>query len=495
MAGDNNYLGSSYFGVYFLGVTGLGVSPPQGESSYGGSSYFGSPYFIGMTGTGVTPPPEVISAYRFEEGEGVRYGDPYRYNRDPLFRYGQSITKLWYSFPMPKGLVAAPLIMNRISGPSVTWHEGVDYRLNFENGTIDFRINPFDADFAQRARYDASGEYLDRDAGLWLFGAQFDEDRVYQHHGYILDIKLPTSARYRDLLNALFDGIVEGGHYNAVANALGAITDAPLVKYPAETIVEITKDSRSQLILTDLNVYRAPLAAKLRYAAGDSVQQGDSLTEAMQIFEFHRGVVPEGLLALTLGRDFLGDAYHEGLTFENKTFDTTVTVDNGLTRVEFPLGGWPSDVAKFWETLHQNGVTNGQTFADLLDQRPTPVGHAPTGAVPTKINPLKFLAENVLRSNAFLVLLKPAQFGADALPLKALRFLRRLIPPHTAMIILAQLEAADEPIIMEGPGGPEAPGYEEDVSPYIGGEPFLETLSTAGVSETTELRYVDGVCL
>jgi hypothetical protein len=228
---------------------------------------------------------------------------------------------------------------------------------------------------------------------------------------------------------------------------------------------------------------------------GDSVQQGDSLTEALQIFEFHRGVVPEDLLALTLGRDFLGDAYHEGLTFENKTFDTTVTVDNGLTRVEFPIGGWPSDVAKFWETLHQNGVASGQTFADLLDQRPTPVGHAPTGAVPTKINPLKFLAENVLRSNAFLVLLKPAQFGANALPLKTLRFLRRLIPPHTAMIILAQLEAADEPIIMEGPGGPEAPGYEEDASPYIGGEPFLETLSTAGVSETTELRYVDGVCL
>ncbi len=46
-----------------------------------------------------------------------------------------------------------------------------------------------------------------------------------------------------------------------------------------------------------------------------------------------------------------------------------------------------------------------------------------------------FLFENALRS-AFVVRLKPAEFGPQNLGLDALSFLRQIVPPHTAMIVV-----------------------------------------------------------
>jgi hypothetical protein len=417
----------------------------------------------------------------------ARYGEGFVYGGDPPLAYGLAAPRPLYSFALPTGLLSAPLIVNRLAGPSVVWHEGIDYVLNFELGFIQFLANPFEAGFATRDVYRDEATPVDVEAGLWLFGAQFDQEFLYRHHGYVLGIQLDSSEPYRDFINALYDSLVDGGHYLALASAVSAVADAPLVRGEQETVYDVLTDAHGLLILTDLDVYRFHADAEALVEPGDVVRRGDPLTNVVQIHEFHQGTVPASLEALTLGRSFLSAGFRDGLTFENRVLALTITEDGGVRQARFPLGGWADDVAKFWADVEEAGVEAGETFGDLLAAQPD--------GAPTEINPLEFLVANVLRNNAFVVELRPGKFGPNALPLKSLRFLRRLIPPHTAMIVLIQLEASDEPIIMEGPGSEDAPGYEEVVAAYSAGEPFLETLSTSGLTETAQLTYVDGVCV
>lgn len=430
----------------------------------------------------------------------TQYGaDGYIYGPNTLSytaQYGLPNTQGLFTFPLPGDLVRVPALFNRVRDPSFSMQSGFDYTVEPGSASIAFRVNPFENELVSKRNIYEGDVVVDREAALWAFHAQFDWRHIYVHHGHVLRMDLPSSPQSRDLMNAVWDGMIEGGHYTATAEVMAAVTDTPIVRNEVEVVEDIVKDALRLLIITDLEVYQYPLNATAIVAVGDTVYLSDQLVNTVEIIEFNQGVVPADLYAVTLGKDFLMDGYIDGITFRNLDVDTEVDVSGVFTDLRFEVGGFPGDVEKFWTDFQARGIAAGSTLAQLLDQRTNKSGEPSAAALPATINPLSFLAENVLRNNIFVIKVRPTRFGENALSLRQTRFLRRIIPPHTAYILIAQLDADDDDIIMDGPGTELRAGYTEEMIPYLASEVISESIDPADyVSEEVLIRYIDGVCI
>lgn len=128
------------------------------------------------------------------------------------------------------------------------------------------------------------------------------------------------------------------------------------------------------------------------------------------------------------------------------------------------------------------------TLAHVLDKH-IQAGTEPTAdRLPALINPMRFLIENVLRNNVFVVRIVVSAVGADALKLYNVRHLRKLMPPQTAMIIIFDLDGATDKIkgdIMIG----------EAQIIYKGAEPRADSIDDSYVIDNgATLKILSGTC-
>ena len=420
----------------------------------------------------------------------LRYGDAAVFGIQEsgrLYQYGEPATRADSSFPLPGTLVTGAIICDQVDHPTVGLSLGVDFLVRPERGEIVFRENPFENPLLVARGVYADGTLADYELDLWLYGALQDESLVHRHFGYILGIG-GSGERYRDLVNAFVDSVVEGSTMSAIQNAVAACTGIPFVLEQTETVELVTSDDRGRVIATDRHVYRFPPGAVPLVAAGDETKAGESLVSNVEIVEFQRGTLPDDLRALTLGRGFLAEGYFSELTFENKTVPLVVEEDvDGYTKVSFELGGFPTDVEQFFDDLHAKGVAAEQTLAMLLDRRTNKTGQPRAGALPTTINPLKFLAENVLRHHTFLVRVR-GDLGQDAAGLRYLKQIRKYAPPHVAMIVLVELVGEGDVIIMND-------GYTEDPQFYLALDAAGDEVDMSSISEDPRLYQVSDRCL
>ena len=408
-----------------------------------------------------------------------RYDDGTTYDSGQLFDMPGQVND--FVFPAPPELREIKQVFNRFTEPSLIWMPGVDFTL--ADGVIRFRVNPFtDARVAKRAVY-SDGAVVDEEAVLWLFKGQFDFDTLYRQYGYVLNLQFQSSLAYRQLLTSFFDSLVGGTTALPMLLAASAITGIPLVQEPMETVVDIATDARGLLVVTDQHVYRFNSPSLPTVAIGDVVRAGQSLTDGLTIMELNRGVIPDDVRALAMGKGFLTACYFGDLIFENK--DVPLEVDeshpSGFTYVRFGLGGFPLDVERFFDEMHDRGIAASQqpiddcqdtatvlipgdecdgeglpdqrirrgTLAHLLDRRAQPVGEPTAASLPRTINPLQFLVSNVLRSNTTLIRIKAASLGADSLGLHASTHFRKIVPPHTAVILIVELTPRGDSVTVD----------------------------------------------
>ncbi len=441
-----------------------------------------------------------------------------KYDTDGVYdgtkQYDVPKTSQFHAFPCPADLVAAPLLMNRFVAPTLLQSENIDYVL--DNGAIVFRKNPFeDPRVATRVVY-TDGVPTDTEALLWIFNGQFDWDQIYKQFGYVIGLRLKSSTGYRDLMNAIYDAMVGGTTAGDMFKALSAMTGIPVVREASEVIVDIQSDTQNLLIITDLSVYKFHLDATPVVAIGDTVLRWQPLTDALRFHELNCGVTPPDLLALSLGRGFLATCFYADLIFENR--DVPLVVDtadpSGYTKLSWDLGGFPLDVTQFFDELHARGVAEAQrpidpcetvrtvrypvndcdeeevirrrgTLAHLLDKRTDPVGEPVASQLPATINPLQFLVANVLRNNAFIVRIKVAALGANGVGLHNIRLLHKVMPPHTAMIMIVDLTAPAELVTVEQ--------LSEHLTTFVGTTPLKDVVNSAYDRRLT-VRVVSGTC-
>jgi hypothetical protein len=384
--------------------------------------------------------------------------------------YGSSVAPV-YSWPCPVANV--DLIFNRIYDPSATLTRGLDFVI--DGGRLVFLRDPFaDPRFAVAPVLDDTGRQVDRQLTFWLFRPAVDWQHVWVQFGYIMGIRLPSSQEYKDLVNGLLDAITGCTATEQLDAMLAAVTGCPLAR-GAEVVQDIAAVGGMLLVITDRWAYRYATAAAPIVQVGDRVQAGDALVDTVETHYLNHGTIPDWLAALSVGAGLLQPGYLSDLTFSN--VDTPVVVEpnvDGYTKVSWALGGFPADVAEFWDDVHRRGVQSGTTLAHMLDGRPDPVGEPGPGSLPTTINPLLFLAANYLRHNALLVRIRTGGFGPGALGLAQLRHLRRIVPPHEAVLIVIEMPVVEDSVIVDDVDGM----VDEMLLSYSAAEPPYEPAET-----------------
>lgn len=404
-------------------------------------------------------------------------------------RYGQSLrygdTRELFRFRLPEEARALPLLCNRTQDTTLLLVESQDYICDYVNHAITFFADPFLTGSVARRDTATGAELL-----LWAFRGQYDEDLVYTHIGYPLRLPVTSTANTKQLANSVWDGIGRGGTLQRVRQLLNAVADVPTV-VGRETVVDVCHDATSLLVITDRAAYRHAATCLPLVSADDVVDSGSELVDAVRIFEFGAGTVDSSIRALSLPVGFLPPGFYDSLTFRNTTVPLVVDTTDVFTRVSFEIGGWPFDVERFWDMVHEQGVRNGMTLAHLWDERTNKVGEPTAANLPATINPLQFLANYVLRNNAFAIVLQPQKFGPNALPLSWLDNLRRFVPPHTGYLILTQHTIEEE--LWPHSDVVADPGCEEELVPYSGSR-IDEEISPDDVEETVIMKYLSSPC-
>ena len=395
----------------------------------------------------------------------------------------------------PAGFTDTFVVSNRITNSSLTWTKGVDFQI--VNGSIIFQENPFDNPLTAIREVFDGNTVVDREMGVWAFRAVIDREYLFEQFGYVLQLSLESSQRYKDLINAAFDALVEGTTVLAIQKMFEAFTGVDLVKEDTETVEMIRVEVGRTLVVTDKTVYQYGTDANVVVTEGQEVRAGDSLVDALTFFEFNRGQCPsvEDVRSIVLGRGYLIPGFFGDLVFENEDKDLVVETDEeGFTKLSWELGGFPGDVEKFFDDLHERGLAEGETLANLLDTRTNKVGEPGPTNLPATINPLQFLCENVLRNNGYIVRLRTSGFGPDAVGLNSAKIVRKLHQPQTALFIIAELALVEEPITMDGPGTDTSPGFEEDLVTFAGLELADSIDPTTMIVETVRARQIAGRC-
>jgi hypothetical protein len=128
------------------------------------------------------------------------------------------------------------------------------------------------------------------------------------------------------------------------------------------------------------------------------------------------------------------------------------------------------------------------TLAHMLDKRRQPDSEPSERHLPATINPLRFLIENVLRNNVFIVRIDVPALGQNRLGLYNVRHLRQVIPPQTAMIVIFELAAKTDKINAEKQ-------VAEEVDSFKGIEPQTDTIDENYVKDNGALlTTLSGTC-
>lgn len=266
----------------------------------------------------------------------------------------------YHEYPTPKDLVRGANIFNKLLFPTVALAENVDYVINEERGVFVFAEDPFDnPEFLKTVIYDRATP-VDEEITLWVFKGQFDYEYVFTQFAYALGMRLKTSQGFKDLMNAVFSGLIEGGATQAgLDQALAAICGIPLTVADRETVEVMRRDAHGMFIATDKNLYRFPENAAPLVAVGDVLPAGSSLIDAVTVHELTHGEAPNAVAALALDSGYLSACFYSDLVFENKTLPLEVDTDHpsGFTYVKFGVGGYPADVQRFFDEIHTRGIT------------------------------------------------------------------------------------------------------------------------------------------
>jgi len=429
----------------------------------------------------------------------ARYIGTHAYQPGDL-EYGIPVAGSMFSWNVDPQLVDVPAITNRITDPSLTFLNGVDFLLekNANNGktSLTFRDDPFADPLTPIRTLLKDNKVIDRQAGLWIYRGELDLNTVYEQFGYALGVHLSSSEGYRELINAVFDGLIDGGSSLSLDRLFATVAGVDLA-HGTEVVEDIVYEPNTTLVITDKFVYRFNPRSTIVPAVGDTIRKGDSLSDALTVFEFNRGQLPPDLRALAVGEGLLGSGYFQDLVFENKVVPLVVEEDvDGYTKVSFEVGGVPADAEAFWADVHRNGVASGQTLAMLLDQRPASARTSqPTAmALPATVNPLGFLTSNLFRNNLFVVKLRTASFGPGALGMSVATLARRLVPPGQCCVVLVELVFQDDPVTLDAPGDDLRPGFTESVKTFTG-TAYQESLPYTLIRESVRVRYHSGQCL
>jgi hypothetical protein len=190
--------------------------------------------------------------------------------------------------PKLPGLVGLPLIVNRITDPTLLLMEGIDYTVVdgtvvFPNERLDDPLVPRDGDVAC----------------LWGFRGRFDREYLAKHFGYWLDIPVQSCQPDKNIVNAVIDCIVGGTTMAELERLVAAVLAVPVAEGQERVILD-AEDRRGRFLATGRNVYRIAKDAVVGAPVGSELRPGQPLVRAFKLSEL-RHLPPETVVTLPKG--------------------------------------------------------------------------------------------------------------------------------------------------------------------------------------------------
>lgn len=456
-----------------------------------------------------------------------------------------------FSFPLPAGLTDVMQLFNRITFPTGMLIKNSDFLIDVDRGAIVFAKDPFENPvFTKRpAPNNADDEELTLWGFCGQFDYNTVFNQFAYAVGIKLRTSQAYKDLTNAVISGLVSGGATAAILDA---AIAAICGVPVSVGPVETVELVDNDARGLLIVTDKAVYRFAESAVPRVEVGQTLHAGSPLVHGVDVHEFFVGNTyaresasdviccppPNNILtsnaweplateteeellldpnaddcqpvrrtitALALDSGFLASCFYGDLVFENRNvpLDVDTQHPSGYTYVKFRLGGYPADVQQFFDETHARGVQAAEfrkaqpdcelklkigTLAQLLDKRRNAATEPTAAQLPKTINPLRFLVENVLRNNVFVVRISTSALGLNPLGLYNIRHLRQLLPPQTAMIVIFELVADKDKITPED-------AVFEAVSRFTGMTPANDEVPVSLVNDLgATARLVSGTC-
>jgi hypothetical protein len=181
------------------------------------------------------------------------------------------------SLPVPEGLQEVPLLVNRVTAPSRVWHSGLDYVLAPPRVTFTRNL------WEDEPLLPSLGDSGARSVTLWGYAAKFDREYLYKCFGYLLGVEMPTSQRYKDILNAIYDGMSTGVTFGVFETLVNVLLGVPTVLSDGEVVEGLKFDRYGAFVATDRNIYRVPEDATGVVTEGQRLKRGKPLYSAVKI--------------------------------------------------------------------------------------------------------------------------------------------------------------------------------------------------------------------
>jgi hypothetical protein len=354
----------------------------------------------------------------FTYGSGAVYGD------GKIFG---GITTASASFGIPEGIASIGYIADSFIAETEVFIPGADFILR--GNTLTLWRNPFETLSAQaKTVYAASGEAIDRELVLWAIDTEVWDRLAESMYGLIVGIADSGERGYAAVVGELWKAIVGGPSVAAVYNVLCAAAGVPLAT-ATEVVRSIEATATGVVVVTDTTVYRGHATATPLVSVGDTVTSGSPVFDTVVIRDLVRTDSDlTGIPALTFHVDTA--AGHVVVGFPN----TEVAVRAVGSGYVFDIAGTDDDVTAFWAEVRRKEAAGAPTLESLLI--------AEFGAIPSTINPLRYLVSHLFLANAVVITIRPQGFLNDAsLIAKASAVLAGLIP---ARILLIQHSYLDD---------------------------------------------------
>jgi len=224
----------------------------------------------------------------------------------------------------------------------------------------------------------------------------------------------PVSAA--DLIYVATDDAVEPNTestYESLINAIVTSCDSP-ASVGGETVTDVWADADGTYrVITDKSAYLLPSSDTPSVAVGAALKKGQPIGSAWILTKL--GPALPDLSYLTVPADYHQGVTSGGVTWYNGTRNLVVDTVSSRTRVRWPLGASGGDFTAFWTESHTTGIAGSvKSLAQAMDVRANPVGDPDATSLPTTVNPLQFVCQELFQGNAYLLIVNSAKLGPKA---------------------------------------------------------------------------------
>lgn len=307
---------------------------------------------------------------------------------------------------------------------------GTDFYI--EDGKLMFVSNPFNNTAMPIIPvYAEDGSVSDREISLWAFNSRDDVADMYNMFGIVLGSEAASSIEYNNLINAVFDSLVQGCTNLRFIDFVCACVGIKAVRNDEETVEEIGEHNGELVVITDKGAYVFPEGSSALVRAGDVVHKGDMLADTVKVLTSmsELSLLPGASLTHAFGKRL-----SSAVSFPNALCSTQYELVNGKVKLSCPLEGSDSAVASYWNSVHTAGVANGRTLAQALRTSGGNVGEPSKSEVPAYINPFELLIADLVGS-LLVVKIKDGALSQKLSGIDLEKLLRKFAPARAQVIL------------------------------------------------------------